>query len=163
MSPTEKYSPLSTSIEVSTLVWAPWTWSYFGARSFSIWAVNGRQLFDSGAQLETITAALLPSAFNSNHEEAASFDTRSDNKGPEPEGVDVHKIWGRWYAFVVLERIGGVMVVIAVTDRAKGHRGISAFLIDKGTPGFRIEREIPMLGGHRTYELVLDNCRVPAA
>lgn len=60
----------------------------FGARSFSIWdAATGRLVYDSGQDLEEITARLLPAEFNSNHEENGSFDTRSDNKGPEPEGV----------------------------------------------------------------------------
>jgi len=82
----------------------------FGARSFSIWTAAGKQVFDSGAELESITAALLPAAFNSNHEEQPSKDTRSDNKGPEPEGVALGAIGARTYAFVGLERIGGVMV-----------------------------------------------------
>jgi hypothetical protein len=43
------------------------------------------------------------------------FDTRSDNKDPEPEGLTVEKISGRCYAFIVLERFGGVMVY-DVTD-----------------------------------------------
>lgn len=48
--------------------------------------------------------------FNSNSEEAPSFDTRSDNKGPEPEGVVVGEHLGRTYAFVGLERVGGIVV-----------------------------------------------------
>lgn len=52
-------------------------------------------------------------------------------------------------------------VVLARTAAGHDHRGITAFIVDRGTPGFRIEREIPMLGGHRTYELVFDDCRVP--
>ena len=52
-------------------------------------------------------------------------------------------------------------VVLARTAAGRDHRGITAFIVDRGTPGFRIEREIPMLGGHRTYELVFDDCRVP--
>ena len=53
-------------------------------------------------------------------------------------------------------------IVMAVTDKDQGGRGgISAFIIDKGTPGFVTERRIPMLGGHFTYELVLESCRVP--
>lgn len=53
-------------------------------------------------------------------------------------------------------------IVMAVTDKEKGSRGgISAFIVDKGTPGFQIERQIPMLGGHSTYELVLEDCRLP--
>lgn len=55
-------------------------------------------------------------------------------------------------------------ILMAVTDKTKGARGgISAFIIDKGTPGFIIERKIPMIGGHFTYEIVLENCRVPAS
>ncbi|MBP0620595.1 acyl-CoA dehydrogenase family protein [Cupriavidus consociatus] len=54
-------------------------------------------------------------------------------------------------------------IVMAVTDKAKGARGgISAFIVDRGTPGLRVERRIPMIGGHSTYEVVLEDCRVPA-
>ncbi|QVL47385.1 MAG: choice-of-anchor I family protein [Thiocapsa sp.] len=81
----------------------------FGARSFSIWTADMEQVYDSGADFERITADAYPEFFNSNHEEN-SFDNRSDNKGPEPEGVAVAKLWGRTYAFIGLERIGGVMV-----------------------------------------------------
>jgi alkylation response protein AidB-like acyl-CoA dehydrogenase len=55
-------------------------------------------------------------------------------------------------------------IVMAVTDKALGARGgISAFIVDKGTPGFTVERRIPMLGGVSTYEVSFDNCRIPAA
>lgn len=55
-------------------------------------------------------------------------------------------------------------IVMAVTDKARGSRGgISAFIVDKGTPGFKVERRIPMLGGVSTYEVVFENCRVPHA
>ncbi len=55
-------------------------------------------------------------------------------------------------------------ILMAVTDKAKGARGgISAFLIDKGTPGFNILRRIPMLGGAYTYELTFEDLRVPAS
>lgn len=87
----------------------------YGARSFSIWTADGALVWDSGAALEQITATALPAQFNSNHETNGSFDTRSDDKGPEPEGVAVGKIKGRWFAFVVLERIGGV-VAFDITD-----------------------------------------------
>lgn len=89
----------------------------FGARSFSIWdAATGDQVWDSGAELEARTAAAVPGNFNSNNDEN-TFDNRSDNKGPEPEGVAVGTVAGRSYAFVGLERIGGVMVY-DVTDPA---------------------------------------------
>jgi len=54
-------------------------------------------------------------------------------------------------------------IVMAVTDPEKGSRGgISAFLVDKDTPGFIVAREIPIIGGARTYEVVFEDCRVPA-
>ncbi|MBD2344351.1 choice-of-anchor I family protein [Anabaena subtropica FACHB-260] len=86
----------------------------YGARSFSIWksdeATGTLELvFDSGDQFERIIAQRLPAFFNSNHTEN-SFDTRSDDKGPEPEDVKIAEINGRFYAFVGLERVGGVMV-----------------------------------------------------
>jgi acyl-CoA dehydrogenase len=54
-------------------------------------------------------------------------------------------------------------IVMAVTDKTKGARGgISAFLVDKDTPGFNILRKIPMIGGAFTYEVSLEDCRLPA-
>jgi uncharacterized protein len=81
----------------------------FGSRSFSIWNSSGVQVFDSGDQLERITAAQTPTLFNSDGL-AATFDTRSDNKGPEPEGVVTGVINNRTYAFIGIERSGDVMV-----------------------------------------------------
>jgi acyl-CoA dehydrogenase len=53
-------------------------------------------------------------------------------------------------------------IVMALTDKEKRARGgITAFIVEKGTPGFIVEREIPMLAGHRTYEVVFEDCRVP--
>ncbi len=50
------------------------------------------------------------------------------------------------------------VILMAVTDPDKGARGgITAFIVDKGTAGFNIEREIPMLGGARTYELAIED------
>ncbi len=52
-------------------------------------------------------------------------------------------------------------ILMAVTDKEKGARGgISAFLVDKGTPGFNVVRPIPMVGGAVTYEVLLEDCRV---
>jgi len=81
----------------------------FGARSFSIWTAAGRQLFDSGDDLEMITALAYPTNFNASNS-GNDFDNRSDDKGPEPEGVVIGKVLGRTYAFIGLERIGGVAV-----------------------------------------------------
>jgi acyl-CoA dehydrogenase len=53
-------------------------------------------------------------------------------------------------------------IVMAVTDKEKGSRGgMSAFLVDRETPGFNILRRIPMLAGAFTYEIALDDVRVP--
>ena len=81
----------------------------FGGRSFSIFKEDGTLVFDSGSEFETITSILLPDDFNSNNDEDDTFDNRSDDKGPEPEAVAVAKIKGKTYAFIGLERIGGVM------------------------------------------------------
>ena len=52
-------------------------------------------------------------------------------------------------------------IVMAVTDTNLGARGgITAFLVDKGTPGLVVARAIPMLAGQRTYEVVFEDCRV---
>ena len=52
-------------------------------------------------------------------------------------------------------------ILMAVTNKEKAARGgISAFLVDKGTPGFKVERRIPMIGGAVTYEVLLEDCRV---
>lgn len=82
----------------------------YGARSFSIWTADGTQVYDSGSDFERITAELLPEHFNANNDDNDSFDARSDDKGPEPENVVVGRVTGRTYAFIGLERIGGVMV-----------------------------------------------------
>jgi len=52
-------------------------------------------------------------------------------------------------------------IVMAVTNKEKRARGgISAFLVDKGTPGFNVLRRIPMIGGAATFEIALEDCRV---
>ncbi len=84
----------------------------FGARSFSVWTARGDLLFDSGDQFERITADRYPDYFNANNDEngAGTFESRSDNKGPEPEGITIGTIDGVPYAFIALERVGGIMV-----------------------------------------------------
>jgi hypothetical protein len=81
----------------------------FGGRSFSIRNVLGGLVWDSADDLEQRTAMLAADRFNSDGA-AATFDTRSDNKGPEPEGLVVGKIGGRTYVFLGMERVGGVIV-----------------------------------------------------
>jgi hypothetical protein len=88
----------------------------FGARSVSIWTTAGALVWDSGDALEQITAAAFPSRFNASNTNN-TFDDRSDDKGPEPEGVTVAQLFGRDYLFVMLERIGGI-VIYELTDPA---------------------------------------------
>jgi 2',3'-cyclic-nucleotide 2'-phosphodiesterase (5'-nucleotidase family) len=89
----------------------------FGTRSFTIWTADGTPVWDSGDQFEQITARVFPGNFNASNSNN-SFDDRSDNKGPEPEGVAVGRIDGRTYAFIGLERIGGVMIYDVSDPRA---------------------------------------------
>ncbi len=83
----------------------------YGARSFSIWnGSTGALVYDSGDDLEQILAVEDPANFNSANDENDSFDNRSDDKGPEPEGVTIGKVGNHTYAFLGLERMGGIMV-----------------------------------------------------
>ncbi len=86
----------------------------YGSRSFTVWDGSGNLVYDSGDEFERITAAIYPANFNATHTEN-DFDSRSDAKGPEPEGITTGVINGRTYAFIGLERISGVMVY-DVTD-----------------------------------------------
>ncbi|MEC4985303.1 MAG: choice-of-anchor I family protein [Oscillatoria sp. PMC 1068.18] len=87
----------------------------FGGRSFSIFDEFGNLVFDSGDDFEQIIAEQLPEFFNSDNDDNDSFDSRSDAKGPEPEGVVTGEIGDRTFAFIGLERVGGIMVY-EVTD-----------------------------------------------
>lgn len=91
----------------------------FGGRSFSIYEVtaNGLDLvFDSGSEFEQVTADKLPDYFNTSNDKI-SLDNRSGKKGPEPESVVTGTVDGKTYAFIAIERIGGVMVY-DITDPA---------------------------------------------
>jgi len=81
----------------------------YGARSFSIWSADGQRVFDSGSEFERITANLIPEGFNASNDDNEA-DARSDDKGPEPEAVTVGEINGQTFAFIGLERVGGIMV-----------------------------------------------------
>ena len=65
--------------------------------------------------------------------------------------------------FITHGKVGGVMVVMAVTDRAKGNRGISAFVVPHGTPGMQAGRKENKLGmrASDTSEVIFTDCRVP--
>lgn len=81
----------------------------YGARSFSIWNTQGQLVWDSGSEFEKKISELFPTYFNTDHE-AVSLDDRSDNKGPEPEGITLGTIGAKTFAFIGLERMSGVMV-----------------------------------------------------
>ena len=67
--------------------------------------------------------------------------------------------------FITHGRYGDTMVVVAVTDRSKGNRGISAFIVERGTPGFKPGKKEDKLGmrASETSEVIFENCRVPLA
>lgn len=92
----------------------------FGGRSFSIFDSTGKLVFDSGDQFERIIAEKLPEDFGSTNDENESFDDRSDDKGPEPEGIELAEINGKTYAFIALERMGGIMIY-NITDPANAN------------------------------------------
>ncbi|TMP71396.1 alkaline phosphatase [Pseudoalteromonas sp. S1609] len=81
----------------------------YGARSFTIWDSNGLVVFDSGDQIARVTASVHGNAFNNNEDENKG-DTRSDDKGAEPEALTLGKVGDRLFAFVGLERMGTIMV-----------------------------------------------------
>jgi LPXTG-motif cell wall-anchored protein len=94
----------------------------FGGRSFSIWSSSGELVWDSGSQLEEIALRDYPAAFNSDSSDSAAtpqlmvsgqpgrMDRRSTSKGVEPEALAVGTIGAQTFAFVGLERMGGIMV-----------------------------------------------------
>lgn len=82
----------------------------YGARSFSIWDQNGTLVFDSGDEFARIVHKHAGKNTNSSNDSNNSGDTRSDDKGAEPEAIETATINGRQYAFIGLERQGGIMI-----------------------------------------------------
>ena len=80
----------------------------FGARSFTIWDSQGALVWDSGDQFERILAERVPDFFNA--QGGDEMDSRSDDKGGEPEAAAIGVIDGRTYAFIGLERMSGIFV-----------------------------------------------------
>lgn len=115
--------------------------SAVGSRSFSIFNTTTKQIvFDSGDDFEKYTAANLPTLFNADHSDNISKG-RSRAKGPEPEGVAVAQIGTQTFAFISLERVGGVMVYnitnpnnVTLVDY-KNSRSTSAWAGDNGPEG----------------------------
>lgn len=109
----------------------------YGARSFSIRDAHGNLVYDSGSDFEVITANVLPDGFNSDNGENGSFDDRSDDKGPEPEGLALGRILGRTFAFIGLERVGGIMVY----DITNPHR--VRYVTYVNNRDFSVEAQLP--------------------
>lgn len=82
----------------------------FGARSFSIWNDQGQLLWDSGDDFEQIIAQTYAANFNSTSDDNNSRKNRSDDKGPEPEALAIGEVDGALYAFIGLEKMGGIMI-----------------------------------------------------
>ena len=85
----------------------------FGGRGFTLWKVGAdgsiARVWDSGSEIERRTAEIAPACFNMDSEKGGGVDDRSDNRGPEPEGLEIAVVDGRRLVFVGLERTGGVM------------------------------------------------------
>jgi DNA-binding beta-propeller fold protein YncE len=118
----------------------------FGGRSFSIYnASTGAEVHDSGNLLERVTStdATYGAIFNASNGfgEAPVRKDRSDDKGPEPEGVTTGRIGNNLYAFVSMERVGGVMVfninnpATPVLELYMNNRSLTAGTGDLGPEG----------------------------
>lgn len=112
-----------------------------GSRSFSIFNTDTKQLvYDSGDDFEMYTSTNFPAIFNADHE-SNTPKGRSRAKGPEPEGVTLAKIGSETFAFISLERVGGVMVYNVTNPNApifvdyKNSRSTSAYAGDHGPEG----------------------------
>ncbi len=115
----------------------------YGSRSFSIWnATTGALVWDSKDEIETMIAkhqtwGALFNASNANN----TLKNRSDDKGPEPEGVTIAQLFGRTFAFIALERIGGCMVYDVTNPMSpifveyKNTRSTTTFAGDNGSEG----------------------------
>lgn len=98
----------------------------YGGRSFSILDSNGNMIYDSGDDIETTIAGIGSPLFD---------DSRSDNKGPEPEGIAIGVIDGRTYAFVGLERHRSIIVYDVTNPAAVTQAGVVSFPEDQNPEG----------------------------
>ena len=114
-----------------------------------------RQYLEPYARGETVSAIAIsePGAGG----DPAAMSTRAVKDGNQWV-LNGRKIW------ISRAAAADFTIAMAVTEKGKGARGgISAFLVDKGTPGFNILRKIPMIGGLFTYEIAFEDCRLPAS
>jgi alkylation response protein AidB-like acyl-CoA dehydrogenase len=106
---------------------------------------------------ELIAAYALTEA-SSGSDALGSMRTRAERRG-ETYVLNGQKIW------ITNGSVADVVCVFAVTDPAAGSRGVSAFVVEKGTPGFIVGTKEKKMGirGSPTVELVFDDCAIPAA
>lgn len=109
-------------IEVPTMI---------GTRSFTLWDEDGKVVFDSGSMIEEFVRNNFPLTFNMNSGTTTAIDTRSDDKGPEPEALAYGEIDGRQYIFVGAERQNGIFQ-FDITDLSKV-RIVGYFNVINGT------------------------------
>jgi hypothetical protein len=79
-----------------------------GTRSFSLWDEAGNRVFDSGSMIEVFVRVNAPWTFNMDQGSTVYFDTRSDDRGPEPSALAFGEIEGRRYLFLGAERQNGI-------------------------------------------------------
>lgn len=107
----------------------------FGARSLAIWDAEGKLVYDSGDALEQFHANQLPARFNIDSDGKGKVDDRSDDKGPEPEGVVVGRVGDSTYAFVGLERTSAIAVFDVTRPRSAKLLDIVPLALEKDTTG----------------------------
>lgn len=95
----------------------------FGARSMSVWTANVQIAWDSHNQFEVFTQLDRPQAFNVSNTDN-TVDSRSDDKGPEPEAVAIGNVRGRNYAFIGNERTGNIMIYDLTAPYAPQYTGM---------------------------------------
>lgn len=120
----------------------------YGARSFSIWDSNMDLVYDSEGDIAANVFAAYPNEFNSNNDDNSSLKSRSDDKGTEPEAVEVAVINGTRVLFVGLERMGGV-IVYDITDPT-APQFVSYFL----NRNFNVDADAPGAGDLAPEDLV---------
>jgi hypothetical protein len=107
----------------------------FGGRSLAIWDADGKLVYDSGDALEQFIAKHLPERFNIDSDGEGLVDSRSDDKGPEPEGVVVGRIGDRVFAFVGLERTSAIAVFDVTRPQSAELLDVVPLEFEKGATG----------------------------
>jgi isovaleryl-CoA dehydrogenase len=120
-----------------------------------------RQRYLPGLCKGTLTGALGLT------EPGAGSDAMGSMRTTATPGVDAdgeHYLLNGTKIYITNGPVADVLLVYAKTDREKGAKGISAFIVEKDFPGFRVAQKLVKMGyrGSQTGELVFDNCRVPA-